>query len=137
MTKTSALYLKKVNMDIGETLLRKQIDENLLKFIKEHICSFTKLDIIRFFGLNPSSRVDAETLSEITNNKTSDIEIALKQLVKSHILEEVKVENKTLFELSRNKDTLDYVKRFISCYGNPSTRLLIIGYMLNKCVEKK
>ncbi|MEI7903831.1 MAG: hypothetical protein WCI43_00270 [Candidatus Firestonebacteria bacterium] len=124
-------------MDIGETLLRKQIDENLLKFIKEHICSFTKLDIIRFFGLNPSSRVDAETLSEITNNKTSDIEIALKQLVKSHILEEVKVENKTLFELSRNKDTLDYVKRFISCYGNPSTRLLIIGYMLNKCVEKK
>ena len=124
-------------MDIGETLLRKQIDENLLKFIKEHICSFTKLDIIRFFGLNPSSRVDAETLSEITNNKTSDIEIALKPLVKSHILEEVKVENKTLFELSKNKDTLDYVKRFISCYGNPSTRLLIIGYMLNKSVEKK
>ena len=124
-------------MDIGEMLLRKHIDENMLKFIKEHIADFTKLDIVRFFGLNPSSRVDAHTLSEITNNKPSEIEMALKLLVKSHILEEIHVEDKKLFELSKNKDTLEYVKRFISYYNNPSIRLLIIGYMLNKSIEKK
>jgi hypothetical protein len=60
-------------MDIGEMLLRKHIDENMLKFIKEHIVDFTWLDVIRFFGLNPSSRVDADTLSEITNNKATEI----------------------------------------------------------------
>jgi hypothetical protein len=58
-------------------------------------------------------------------------------MVKNHILEEVQVEDKKLFELSKNKDTLEYVKRFISYYNNPSIRLLIIGYMLNKSMEKK
>jgi hypothetical protein len=125
------------NMDIGEMLLRKHIDENMLKFIKEHVTDFTKLDIVRFFGLNPSSRVDAETLSEITNNKPSEIETAIKNLVKSHILDEMTVEDKKLFELTKDKHMLEYIKRFISYYNNSSVRLLIIGYMLNKSIEKK
>ena len=124
-------------MDIGEMLLRKHIDENMLKFMKDYITDFTRLDIIRFFGLNPSSRVDAETLSEVTNNKLSDIESALKAIVKHHILEDAVIDGKKVYELTKDKNILEYVKRFISYYNNASIRLLIIGYMLNRSVEKK
>ena len=124
-------------MNIAELLLRKYIDDVILHFIKEYISDFVKLDIIRFFGLNPSSRVDSETLSEVTNNQKEIIEKALKSLAASHIIDESKVEDKKLYELSKDKDIVEHVKRFISYYNNSSIRLLIIGYMLNKSMEKK
>ena len=124
-------------MDIGEMLLRKHIDQEMLDFIKKYVSDFIRLDIVRFFGLNASSRVDVETLSEITNNKKEDIEKALKELVKNHILEEIIMENKKLFELTKDNSILQFVKRFISYYSKTSIRLLIIGYLLNKSIEQK
>ncbi|OGF48266.1 MAG: hypothetical protein A2231_08235 [Candidatus Firestonebacteria bacterium RIFOXYA2_FULL_40_8] len=124
-------------MDVGEILLKKHIDDNMLTFIKNHINNFEKLDIVRFFGLNSSSRVDVETLTEVTNNKKEEITKAIKELVKAHIIEEVNVEDKKLYELSQNKNTLELVKRFISYYSKNSIRMLIIGYLLNKSIETK
>ena len=124
-------------MDVGEILLKKHIDDNMLTFIKNHINNFEKLDIVRFFGLNSSSRVDVETLTEVTNNKKEEITKAIKELVKAHIIEEVNVEDKKLYELSQNKNTLELVKRFISYYSKNSIRMLIIGYLLNKSMETK
>ena len=124
-------------MEVGEILLKKHIDDNMLGFIKNYINTFEKLDIVRFFGLNSSSRVDVETLTEVTNNKKEDINKALKVLVKSHIIDEVSVEGKKLYELSQNKNTLELVKRFISYYSKNSIRMLIIGYLLNKSIDTK
>jgi len=124
-------------MEVGEILLKKHIDDNMLGFIKNYINTFEKLDIVRFFGLNSSSRVDVETLTEVTNNKKEDINKALKELVKAHIIEEVVVEDKKLYELSQNKNTLELVKRFISYYSKNSIRMLIIGYLLNKSIDTK
>ena len=124
-------------MDVGEILLKKHIDDDMLNFIKNYINTFEKLDIVRFFGLNSSSRVDVETLTEVTNNKKEEITKALKELVKAHIVEEVSVDGKKLYELSQNKNTLELVKRFISYYSKNSIRMLIIGYLLNKSIETK
>lgn len=124
-------------MDVGEILLKKHIDEGMLNFLKNHINTFEKLDIVRFFGLNSSSRVDIETLTEVTNNKKEEIERAVKELVKNRIIEEFIVDSKKLYELSQNKNMLELVKRFISYYSKNSIRMLIIGYLLNKSIEKK
>ncbi|MFH1073574.1 MAG: hypothetical protein V1752_00645 [Candidatus Firestonebacteria bacterium] len=124
-------------MEVGEILLKKHIDDDMLKFIKNHVNTFEKLDIVRFFGLNSSSRVDIETLTEITNNKKDEISKAIKELLKVHIITEVNVEDKKLYELSQNKNTLELVKRFISYYSKNSIRMLIIGYLLNKSIETK
>ena len=124
-------------MDVGEILLKKHIDEAMLTFIKNYLNTFEKLDIVRFFGLNSSSRVDAETLAEVTNNKPEVTSKAIKELVKSHIIDEVTVEAKKLYELSHNKNTLELIKRFISYYSKNSIRMLIIGYLLNKSMETK
>lgn len=124
-------------MDVGEILLKKHIDEAMLNFIKNYLNTFEKLDIVRFFGLNSSSCVDAETLVELTNNKLEETSKAIKELVKSHIIDEVTVETKKLYELSQNKNTLELVKRFISYYSKNSIRMLIIGYLLNKSMETK
>ena len=125
------------HMDVGEILLKKHIDEGMLNFLKNHVNTFEKLDIVRFFGLNSSSRVDVETLTEVTNNKKEEIERAIKELVKNRIIEEATVEGKKLYELSQNKNMLELVKRFISYYSKNSIRMLIIGYLLNKSIEKK
>ncbi|OGF47977.1 MAG: hypothetical protein A2452_04805 [Candidatus Firestonebacteria bacterium RIFOXYC2_FULL_39_67] len=124
-------------MEVGEILLKKHVDEDMLNFIKNYINTFEKLDIVRFFGLNSSSRVDVETLTEVTNNKKEEISKAIKELVKAHVLEEVDVDGKKLYELSQNKNTLELVKRFISYYSKNSIRMLIIGYLLNKSIETK
>ena len=124
-------------MNVGEILLKKHIDEAMLNFLKLHLNTFEKLDIVRFFGLNFSSRVDVETLAEVTNNKMEETSSAIKVLVKSHIIDEVTVEAKKLYELSQNKNTLELVKRFISYYSKNSIRMLIIGYLLNKSINTK
>ncbi len=124
-------------MDVGEILLKKHIDEGMVNFLKNHINTFEKLDIVRFFGLNSCSSVDIETLTEVTNNKKEEIEKAIKDLLKNHIIEETTAEGKKLYELTQNKNTLELVKRFIAYYSKNSIRMLIIGYLLNKSITKK
>ena len=85
-------------MDVGELLLKKHIDEPMLIFLKNNLNTFEKLDIVRFFGLNSSSRVDAETLAEITNGKIEEISKAINELVKTHIVDEINIEGKKLYE---------------------------------------
>src|ERR1035437_9594079 len=98
-------------MDVGEILLKKHIDKAMFNFIKNYLNTFENLDIVRFFGLNSSSRVDVKTLTDVTNNNVEETSKAIKELMKSHIIDEVTVEGKTLYELSQNKNTLELVKR--------------------------
>jgi hypothetical protein len=124
-------------MDIGEVLLRKHIDDKMLSFIKKNISDFESLDIIRFFGLNPSSRVDVETLCSVTNNDEEEMTSSLKTLADKHVIHEVIVDGKNLYELTASKDIVEYVKRFISYYNDSSIRIMLIGYFLNKSIDKK
>ena len=123
-------------MYVGATLFREQISGDMRSFIGEHICSFTKLDIIRFFGLNPASRLDSETLLEISGDNRAEIDDSLAQLVKSHLLDPVKVDSKTFYEMTNDKGEQDKIKKFIALYSKPSARLLIIGHVMNQRVEK-
>ncbi len=123
-------------MDIGATLLKEHISADMLRFIGLHICDFTKLDIVRFFGLNPASRLDRETLLELSGDKTADIDESLSELVKSHLLEVIKIDNKVFYELTKKKEDIENIKKFISLYATPSIRLYIIGYVMNRCVER-
>jgi len=124
------------DMDIAVTLLNKHISADILKFNGLHICNFTKLDIVRFFGINPASRLDRETLLEFTGDKTADIDESLSELVKSHLLEVIKIDNKVFYELTKKKEDIENIKKFISLYATPSIRLYIIGYVMNRCVER-
>ena len=124
-------------MDVGEILLKKNVDESMLNFIKEHVNSFEKLDVIRFFGLNSFSRVDIETLTDVTNNKKEELLKAIKELTKAHLVHEVNIEGIQLYELSQDKSNLELIKRFIAYYSKNTVRMLIIGYLLNKSMESK
>jgi len=124
-------------MNVNEILLKKNIDDEMLSFIKSNVNTFGKLDIIRFFGLNSSSRVDVETLSEVTNSKIEETEKSVKELAKAHIIEEINIEGKKLYELSPNKTSKELITSFISYYSKSSIRMLIVGYLLNKSIEEK
>ena len=51
---------------LGELQLKNHIDRSLLDFIKLYIDNFEKLDIIRFYGLNPLSKIVTSKL--VTRN---------------------------------------------------------------------
>ena len=123
-------------MNLSELFLKENVDEEVFNFIKEYINTFEKLDIIKYFGRNLSSRVDEETLIENTNDKREDLIKSLDELVRKHIIEETILHDKKFYELSKDKKIMEIVKRFTSYYDKTAIRLTIIGYILDNIGKK-
>jgi len=123
-------------MNLSELFLKENVDEEVFNFIKEYINTFEKLDIIKYFGRNLSSRVDEETLIENTNDKREDLIKSLDELVRKHIIEETILQDKKFYELSKDKKIMEIVKRFTSYYDKTAIRLTIIGYILDNIGKK-
>lgn len=119
-------------MEKIENLLRDQIDESTLSFIREYIFSLDELEILRFFGLNPGVRVDIENLLDVTFINREDMRKTLKMLVDTHILEETELEGKKYYELSRDTRVLELLNRLYCYYKNDTIRRLIIDYVMQK-----
>ena len=124
-------------MNFTEQYLKKNIDKKIYDFIIDHIDSFEKLDIIKYFGLNPYSKIDMKTLEDITDCKKDKMIRAIKELTGGNIIKEVIQKKEILYKLSEDANILECVKRFSSYYGNKSARLIILGYLLSKSIEKK
>lgn len=123
-------------MNLSELFLKENVDEEVFNFIKEYINTFEKLDIIKYFGRNLSSRVDEETLIENTNDKRENLIKSLDELVRKHIIEETILQDKKFYELSKDKKIMEIVKRFTSYYDKTAIRLTIIGYILDNIGKK-
>jgi len=115
----------------------KDINPNLLSFIRQHVDSFAKWDLIRFFHDLPDSVEVAETAAHATGRDLGTVFQALKELTETGLLESSTLHSgETAYMLTSDHSLRTLTNSFILACDNSQFRIKAIYHVIRNLRAK-
>lgn len=105
-----------------QPLADREVDIELLAFVERYVNSPVKWDIITFFGGNPYTRDTAVSIASRVGRDMSVVLPELGDLVMLEVLEQTKLDGKTVYHLTQEASLRQMAFRFVQHFGSARFR---------------
>jgi DNA-binding MarR family transcriptional regulator len=120
-------------MQSHNTLLSDIMDEmdpSMLSFIRKHITSFTRWDVIRFLYENPNTEDTAESLARFVGRASHVIAGETQQMNEEGILEAGTMGERTVYRLTADEDTRQLIASLVEAARDRTFRMKLVYHIL-------
>jgi hypothetical protein len=104
----------------------RDVDADLLRFLREQVNTFVKWDLINFFHHNPHAADTAENIARYIGRDVPNIADELVELAKKNVLKAREVSGKTIFSLAPDQATRNMIDRFVGACDDRMFRMQAI-----------
>jgi hypothetical protein len=102
----------------------------LLDLVRTKVNSFTKLDVVRFFGDNPNTMDTADNIATYVGRNRIAVEPELQDLVADGMVETQAIGGITVYALASEDQTRELVQRFIAACDDRQFRVKVIYHIV-------
>lgn len=107
-----------------------EMDPQMLDFIKKHVTTFTRWDLIKFFYENIDTHDTAENLARYIGRATELVEQEADKLVEEKILKALRESDHTVYLLTEDKNTLKIVADLVETSQERTFRMKLVYHIL-------
>jgi hypothetical protein len=120
-------------MGLNGTLMSDIMDEmdpRVLSFIRHHVTTFTRWDMIRFFHENPHTQDTAENLARYVGRSPELIQQEVQEMVAEGILRTFSRGQHTVYLLTDEADTRQLIRDLVEAARDRSFRMKLVYHIL-------
>jgi len=110
--------------------IMNEMDADVLIFIKEHITSFTRWDVIRFLHENPNTEDTAENLARFVGRAPHVIVRETQEMNKEGILASGRMGEHTVYHLTADADTRQLIANLVQAAHDRTFRMKLVYHIL-------
>lgn len=107
-----------------------EVDDRLLRFVREQVDTFVKWDLVRFFHDNPHAANTAENIARFAARDPQTVEQELQELVASGVIEASMAGSTRLFRYTREQETRELVQAFVNACDDRDFRVRAINQVI-------
>ncbi len=113
-----------------ESSLMEDIDPRYLDFIRNRVDSFIKWDLVRFFHDNPHTADTAESIARYTGRDASLVQVELKELAQSGVLEASPLREMVVYTLTHDTEVRALIHNFVQACDDRQFRVKAIYHII-------
>jgi len=110
--------------------LMGDMDPQLLQFLKTHVTSFVKWDLVRFFHDNPYTTDTAENIARLVGRDRETVADELAEMVEGGILRSHKIGDLIVYTLATDETIRDLMDRFVLACDDRQFRVKAIYHII-------
>jgi hypothetical protein len=110
--------------------LMGDMDEQLLQFLKLHVTSFVKWDLMRFFHDNPYTNDTAENIARFIGRDRETVADELAEMVEGGVLRSSKLGDLIVYTLATDARIRDLMDRFVLACDDRQFRIKAIYHII-------
>jgi hypothetical protein len=107
-----------------------EMDPAMLAFIREHITSFTRWDVIRFLYENPNTEDTAESLARFVGRAPHVIAAETQEMQEEGVLEAGTMGERTVYRLTADEDTRKLIADLVDATRDRTFRMKLVYHIL-------
>lgn len=108
----------------------QDVDPDVLRFIKKHVRSFTRWDVLRFLFHNPGTWDTATNLAGYVGRQAEQMENEVIQMAKEGLLRRDEQVPEPVYALTADTETLTLVERLVSAARDRTFRMKLVYHIL-------
>jgi len=120
-------------MPSHDTLLSdimEEMDPGVLAFIKEHISSFTRWDVIRFLHENPNTEDTAENLARFVGRAPHVIAAEAREMTEEGVLRAETTSGHTIYHLTTDAQVRQLIADLVEAARDRTFRMKLVYHIL-------
>jgi hypothetical protein len=110
--------------------IMEEMDPSVLTFIKEHISSFTRWDVIRFLHENPNTEDTAENLARFVGRAPPVIVCETQEMAEEGILEADTTTGQTIYRLTTDAQLCELIGSLVEAARDRTFRMKLVYHIL-------
>ncbi len=107
-----------------------EMESEVLAFIKKHVVSFARWDLIKFFHENPNTQDTAENLARYIGRRVEKVAEELGPMVAEGILSRSSQGGHSVYSLTREASTLAIIGRLVEASRDRTFRMKLVYHIL-------
>ena len=107
-----------------------EMDHRVLNFIKRHVTSFTRWDVIRFCCENIETQDTAENLARDVGRTVDVIQQELEELVAEGIFQSTTLQGQTVYSLADQPETRQVIANLVEAARDRIFRMKMVYHVL-------
>ena len=107
-----------------------EMDPRVLDFIKQHVTTFTRWDMLKFFHENPNTQDSADNLARYVGRSPDVIRQEAQEMAEEGIFRAVKQGRHTVYLLTDNAEVRDLVSSLVEGSHDRSFRMKLVYHIL-------
>jgi hypothetical protein len=111
------------------------LDDGVQDFLKKHMNSLVKWDLIRFFHDNPHTKDTAENIAQYTGRDIVKVEHELKGLAAAQVLQVNDIAGVTVYQLGSDEHIRQTINGFMEACHNRAFRTEAIQHVI-QCMQQ-
>ncbi|MBN1641859.1 MAG: winged helix-turn-helix transcriptional regulator [Anaerolineae bacterium] len=108
----------------------EEMDPRVLEFIKSHITTFPRWDIIRFLHENPGTQDTAENLARYVGRAPQVIAHEARKLESEGIFESETQQTHTVYRLAEDPELRQLIAALVEAYRDRTFRMKLVYHIL-------
>jgi len=108
----------------------EEMDPELLQFIKEHVVTFIRWDLIRFFHENPYTWDTAENLARYIGRASEEIQAEARQMATEGLLRQTTLRGQTIYALTDDPHWLRLISALVEATREQTFRMKLVYHIL-------
>lgn len=113
----------------------QQIDPQLWAFVKDHVTSFAKWDLVVFFASHPDEAFAAQDLAAQLARQIDEVDDALGELVASGVLATEASGSTRTYRVVASPELARLVDRFVAVTRAREARLEVLAHLLKSATR--
>ena len=110
--------------------IMEEMDPDVLTFIREHISSFTRWDVIRFLHENPNTEDSAENLARFVGRAPPVIVDETREMAEEGILEADAATGQTIYRLTSDVRLRERIADLVEAARDRTFRMKLVYHIL-------
>jgi hypothetical protein len=110
--------------------IMEEMDPDVLVFIKEHISSFTRWDVIRFLHENPNTEDTAENLARFVGRAPHVIAGETREMAEEGILQAETTSGHTIYRLTTDAQIRQLIADLVEAARDRTFRMKLVYHIL-------
>jgi hypothetical protein len=110
--------------------IMEEMDPDVLTFIKEHISSFTRWDVIRFLHENPNTEDTAENLARFVGRAPNVIVAEAREMAEEGILQAETATGQTIYCLTTDAQRRQLIADLVEAARDRTFRMKLVYHIL-------
>jgi hypothetical protein len=110
--------------------IMEEMDPSVLTFIREHISSFTRWDVIRFLHENPNTEDTAENIARFVGRAADVIVEEAREMAEEGILQAETTAGQTIYRLTSDAQMRQLIGDLVEAARDRTFRMKLVYHIL-------
>lgn len=110
--------------------IMEDMEPDMLSFIKRHVRSFTRWDLLKFLYQNPGAWDTARNLATCVGRRAERVEAEVIQMAQEGLLRQDERGSEAVYTLAQEPETLGLVERLVSESRDRTFRMKLVYHIL-------